>query len=44
MTIWAQCVGVTLFFSPILVKMMRIYYIFSNPTSKKKVKHQLLLN
>ena len=28
--------GYTLIFGPILAKMLRIYYIFHNPTPKKK--------
>ena len=34
---WGWSIGATLFFVPLLLKNWRVYYIFHNPTQKKKV-------
>ena len=39
-----QSLGVTIVFGTILAKLTRVYYIFRNPTSKKKVYIYILYN
>ena len=36
-TLWLAPIGYSLCFGPILAKMMRVYYIFGNPTNRKNV-------
>ena len=35
--VFLDCIGYTLAFATILAKVWRLYYIFNNPTTKKKV-------
>ena len=37
LTPWLTAIGYSLCYGTILVKMARVYYIFSNPSAKKKV-------
>ena len=37
LTPWLTAIGYSLCYGTILAKMARVYYIFSNPTTRKKV-------
>ena len=41
---WLTAIGYSLCYGTILAKMARVYYIFSNPTAKKKVSACSLVN
>ena len=39
LTSWLTALGYSFCYGTILAKMVRVYYIFDNPTPKKKVEH-----
>ena len=41
-TPWLTALGYSLCYGTILAKMVRVYYIFENPTPKKKVEHFIM--